>query len=291
RLLQSKDTNGNTVAYHYNFSGQLASISDNSGHQLSFIYNFVGQLTRIQDETGTVFASYQYFGNELVGMTDRAGQTTQYTYYPDGTLRSMTLPSTAGEPTRTLSFTYFAGPDGPLVASFTDAQGNVTRFNYNFNVDFFGNIVGGTTTVTNAAGTVTAYTFDSQNEITDVRDAQGNDTVYGYDQNKNLTSMTDANGSAIVRSNSTYYRNLRQSYGIVDASGQGKLVSELTRGDIATLRAHYTTTYTYDGNGNLTSSLDGAGNVTTYTYTSFNKVASSTSADGNALVTSDAPQY
>jgi len=291
RLLQSKDTNGNTISYNYNFLGQLASIADTSGHTLSFVYNFAGQLTKIQDETGTVFASYQYFGNELVSMTDRAGQTTRYTYYPDGTLRSMTLPSTLGEPTRTLSFTYFAGPGGPLVASFTDAQGNVTRFNYNFNVDFLGNIVGGTTSVTDAAGNVTSYTFNSQNEITNVRDAQGNNTVYGYDQNQNLTSMIDANGAAIVTSNSIYYRNLRQRFGIVEPSGQGKLVSELTRADIAALQAHFTTTYTYDANGNLTSTLDGSGNLTTYTYTSFNKVASKTTAEGNALITSDASQY
>ena len=288
RLVQSQDTNGNTISYNYNLFGQLTSVADNSGHKLTFVYNLVGQLTQIHDETGTVFASYQYVGNELVSMTDRAGQTTRYTYNLDGTLRSMTLPSSAGEAARTLSFTYIQGPDGPMVASFTDAQGNVTRFNYNFNVTLFG-IQGGTTTVTDAAGNVTAYTFNSQSEITDVRDAQGNDTVYGYDQNQNLTSVMDANGSAIIRSNSTYYRNLRQSFGIVDASGQGKLVSELTFADIAALQAHFTTHYTYDSNGNLTSQTDATGSLTTYTYTSFNKLASTTSAEGNALVTSNDP--
>ena len=290
RLLQSQDTNGNTISYNYNLFGQLTSIADNSGHKLTFVYNIGGQLTQIHDETGTVFASYQYVGNELVSMTDRAGQTTRYAYNLDGTLRSMTLPSTPGEGTRTLSFTYVQGPNGPMVSSFTDAQGNVTRFNYNFNVTIFG-IQGGTTTVTNAAGNVTSYTFNSQNEITDVRDALGNDTIYRYDANQNLTSTTNADGSAIIRSNSTYYRNLRQSFGIVDSTGQGKLVSQLTLADIAALQAHFTTTYTYDGNGNLTSTLDATGNLTTYTYTSFNKLASSTSAEGNALVTSDAPQY
>src|SRR5579862_5011139 len=188
RLLQSKDTNGNTVTYSYDrFTGQLSSIADNSGHQLNFIYKF-GQLTSIQDETGAVFASYTYDGAELKSVTDRAGETTSYTYYFDGTLKSVTLPSTPGEAQRTLQFTYFAGPGGPLVASFTDAQGNVTRFNYNFNVGILGDIEGGTTFVTDAAGKVTAYTFDDDNNITDVRDAQGLDTVYGYDNNNNLTS-------------------------------------------------------------------------------------------------------
>jgi len=289
RLIQSKDTNGNTITYNYNFGGQLTSIADNDGHQLSFIYNFLGQLTKIQDETNTVFASYQYSGNELTSVTDRAGATTHYTYWPDGTLRSVTLPSTAGEAQRTLQFTYFIGPGGPVIASFTDAQGNVTRFNYDFNVDIFGGIEGGTTFVTNAAGKVTAYSFDVNGNITDVQDAQGLDTVYGYDSNNNLTTVIDANGSGIVRSDSAYYRNLRQSFGVVDASGQGKLVWQLTFADIRNLQAHFTTHLTYDNNGNLTSQTDASGNLTTYTYTGFNKVASSTSAEGNALLTSNDP--
>jgi YD repeat-containing protein len=290
RLLQSKDTNGNTITYSYDILGHLSSIADNDGHRLDFIYQF-GQLSRIQDETGAVFATYHYFGTELTSVTDRAGETTSYTYYLDGTLKSVTLPSTPGEATRTLFFTYFAGPGGPVLASFTDADGNVTRFNYNFNLGLPGDIAGGTTFVTNAAGKVTSYTFDNDGNITDVRDAQGFDTVYGYDNNNNLTSVIDANGSGIVRSDSAYFRNLRQSFGVVDASGQGKLVAQLTFTDIRNLQARFTTHLAYDNNGNLTSQTDALGNLTSYTYTSFNKMASMTSAEGNALLTSNDPLY
>jgi YD repeat-containing protein len=291
RLLQSKDTNGNTVTYNYDILGRISSIADNSGHRLSFIYQLTGNLDRIQDETGAVFARYGYFGNELVSVTDRAGETTSYSYYLDGSLRSVTLPSTPGEPTRTLQFTYVIGPGGPLVSSFTDAQGNVTRFNYHFNTDLFGRILNGTTTVTDALGNVTAYSFDGQGNITNVKDASGLDTVYGYDSNQNLTSVIDANGSGVIKSDSTYFRNLRRDLGVVEASGQGKLVSELTTADITALKAQFTTTLTYDGNGNLASRTDGAGNRTSYVYTAFDKIASTTTADGNALLTSDDPLY
>lgn len=290
RLLQSKDTNGNTVTYSYDFTGHLSSIADNSGHRLDFIYQ-LGQLQRIQDETGAVFASYHYFGTELTSVTDRAGETTSYSYYPDGTLRSVTLPSTPGEAQRTLQFTYSGGPGGPLISSFTDADGNVTRFSYNFRLGLLGDIEGGTTSVTDAAGKVTAYSFDNDGNITDVRDSTGLDTVYGYDNNNNLTSVIDANGSAIIKSDSSYFRNLRQSLGVVEASGQGKLVSELTFTDIRNLQAQFTTHLTYDNNGNLASQTDASGNLTTYTYTSFNKIASMTSAEGNALLTSNDPLY
>ena len=289
KLLQSKDTNGNTVTYTYDPTAKLSSIADNDGHQLNFVYQN-GNISEITDETGAVFAQYAYSNGQLISATDRAGETTTYTYYSNGYLKSMTLPATSGEPGRTLQFTYAARADGTLtLSSFTDSQGNVTTFSYNFTADVNGNETGGTTAVTAQNGQVTIYTYDAAGQITNVKDPQGLNTVYGYSANENLTSVTSADGSAIVTSDSTYYRGLRQSYGIVDASGQGKLVSELTSSDISALQARYTTTLAYDSNGNLISRTDGNGNVTAFTYTSFNKLASSVSAEGNALVTSNDP--
>lgn len=291
KLIQSQDTNGNTLSYTYDPTAKLSSVGDNDGHQLNFVYQN-GNISEITDETGAVFAQYSYSNGQLVSVTDRAGETTTYTYYSNGYLKSITLPGTTGEPARTLQFTYATREDGTLtLSSFTDAQGNVTTFNYNFTADLNGNETGGTTTVTDTNGQVTTYTYDANGQITNVKDPQGLNTVYRYTSTENLASITSADGSAIITSDAAYYRNLRQTYGIVEASGQGKLVSELTTSDIATLTALYTTTFTYDANGNLTSRTDGNGNETTYTYTSFNKVATSTSADGNALVTSNAPFY
>ena len=237
RLRQSRDTNGNTIDYDYDLFSRLSAISDDSGHRLSFIYE-LGNLTRIQDESGTVFARYEYFGDELVSATDRAGETTGYTYYLDGNLRSVTLPGTLGEPDRTLFFTYTAGPNGPLVSSFTDAQGNVTRFQYNFTVDIFGHVKGGTTRVTDAAGNVTAYSFDGQGNITNVHDANGRDTAYTYDSNQNLTSVTDANG---VTTRLTYDKN-------------GNIASRLD--GLGNL-----TTYTYTGFNKIASTTSADGNA------------------------------
>src|SRR5205823_6408673 len=133
----------------------------------------------------------------------------------------------------------------PALASVTDAQGNTTAFSYHFNTDNHNNFLGGTTTVTDALGHATTYAYDQNGYIKDVKDATGLDTRYTYDSNKNLVSVMDANGSAIVKSDSAYYRNLRQSFGIIESStGLGKLVSELTPSDIASLQAHFTSTLT-----------------------------------------------
>ena len=80
---------------------------------------------------------------------------------------------------------------------------------------------------------------------------------------------------------------MRKDLGFVDLAGNGKLVANLTAAEKTALLAKFTTTFTYDARGNLLTQTDGLGNQTSYTYTAFNKVASATSAMGNALASLD----
>src|SRR4029450_1740883 len=107
----------------------------------------------------------------------------------------------------------------------------------------------------------------------------------------NLTSIVDRNGFGAANSDAPYFRALRKDLGYVDLSSNGKLAASLTAAEKTAILAKFTTSFTYDTNGNLISQNDNAGNLTTWTYTSFNKLASMVAAMGNALVTSDEAFY
>src|SRR4029434_6931541 len=145
------------------------------------------------------------------------------------------------------------------------------------------------TAIRNAQSLV--YTYDADGYITQVVDQQGFKTTYTYDASDNLTSIVDRNGNAAVSSDAPYFRALRKDLGFVDLAGNGKLAGTLTPAEKTAILAKFTTSFTYDANGNLISQTDNAGNLTTWTYTSFNKVASIVSAMGNALTTSDEAFY
>ncbi|WP_218943559.1 hypothetical protein [Exilibacterium tricleocarpae] len=135
------------------------------------------------------------------------------------------------------------------------------------------------------------YSYRADGYLTAVVDQQGLQTLYEYDAADNLVAVTDRNGFGATNSDSSYYREIRRELGIVDSAGQGKVVAELSEAEKALIVEAFTSHFEYDDKGNLLAATDNADNLTTFTYTGFNKIASSTSAVGNALVNSDDQQY
>ena len=152
--------------------------------------------------------------------------------------------------------TYFTYDSKGLLASITDALGNVTSFSY----DSKGNLtqtidpIGNTTTLTyddagnvvsstDASARVTTFEYDLLNRLISTTDAQGNITRYEYDANGNLTKVIDPKGNMTV----FVYDEIDQLITITNALG-------------------YQKQFAYDEKRNLALTEDANGNSTTFSY-------------------------
>ena len=296
-----RDEAGVTLVRYEYCLGKLSKVIDRSGHETAYSYNLEGQLSSITlpadnpcDPPRKICFDYVADVNHLLNtdmrllsrITDAQGNQTRFTYdlqfdcwnaYQGGCTSVLNALGVKRRESNEQQYVDWRVANGYYAIWDDD---NYCKSNvYKAQADAI------------VAHHTVSYAYDKNGEINAVVDQVGHKTTYQYDANENLTAVTDANGYGVTRSDDTYYRDLRKSFGVVDASGQGKRACDLTALEISSLLERYTTHMEYDANGNLTKKIDNADNVTTYTYTSFNKLASQTSAMGNALTTSDEQQY
>jgi YD repeat-containing protein len=134
------------------------------------------------------------------------------------------------------------------------------------------------------------YTYAENGYLLEARDQQGYRTQYEYNENGDLTRASDSNAWALTHSDSEYYREMRQTLGIVDLSGKGKLVRQLSDADKAVLIEKHSSNYEYDDQGNLVRFLDNNDSETVFTYDEFNNLLSSTSPEANRLTTENSEE-
>lgn len=188
-------------------------------------------------------------------------------------------------------------PVGKAIRQYDGEDNLVVSLQYNSN---------GTTTVTDALGHQTAYTYDSRGTLTRVVDPLNAETVKTYEANFRPATITNAAGHSLTmtwsadgtnlltkidsagnRTDMTY-DSLNNLTSVIDPRGflttytyTGKLLASKT--DALNNKTTYTytsegylktetdpagrtTTYSYDSHGNRLSAVDSLGNTTTYTY-------------------------
>ncbi len=166
-------------------------------------------------------------------MYDKAGRlsnvitgtdTTTYTYYANGSRKSVEYPSGAKE-----EYTYYA--DG-LIKTLTNKKADGTVIDsYSYTYDAAHN----QTTKVDSKGT-TSYTYDSLERLESITEPNGRVTSYTFDKAGNrLTETTTAGTSAAI---TTYMYN-----------EQNRLTSTVKNDGSTTV----TVNYTYDNNGNMIS--------------------------------------
>jgi RHS repeat-associated protein len=284
-----------TTTYAYDAHGNLTSITTQSPDGIiapsvtTFTPNAQGQITQIKDplnnQTTIAFCptgisncpygmiqsvtdaqndqtTYAYDGRgNRTSVTDANNKTTEFQYDLMNRLTLITYPTT---PTTTVQFHYdYRGRRDYVI----DQNNNKTTYGY----DDADRLISITDAQTPSPG-VTTYTYDSENNLTDVYDAAQNHTHFGYvsghqlqkttfpsglyetyifDALDNLTSRTDRNGNRTT----FYYDGLNRLYRKIHVADWSEV------------------DYTYDAASRLTQVTDGSGTYT-FGYDNMNRLTS-----------------
>ncbi len=238
--LESRQTVGGeelVTKYAYNIDGQMTSVTYPAGNRAEYVYDdgatdrhahgnllesrFVADAARGCDGLGgtpcaDLVTTYTYEPDHqlLQSVTDPRGATTTYARDDWGNLMQVTFPTVtvgaAAQQAATNHWTYNARGQ-PL--TFTDAEGNVTCYEYDSNgyrqrvirdcgpstrsgqalgvtIEYGYDSVGNLTTITDSLGVRTEYVFNALNQAVKKTEAAGTgldyETLYWYDANDNL---------------------------------------------------------------------------------------------------------
>jgi len=265
RITKITYNSGATISYNFDGNGNLTSETDNTG-TTSFTYDVLNRIIKKSLPDGVVFTTgydkngnltsfndgggavtYQYdAANRMTILTDTDGSQTIYSYdnanrktmiqYPNGTGMRMTYDA--------------AGHELTAIGGTMDSQGNIettySSFTYTYNAGSSPTQLVQTVTfldpVNWSSGTYYTrdYSYDSQNRLVDAdvyykggtQEIQG--WEYGYDAAGNRTTFSQV--SPTITASYTYQAG-------------NELTSAAVNGQ--------TTSYSYDGNGNLTGVTPG----------------------------------
>jgi RHS repeat-associated protein len=258
-LFQLTTAEGFTYIIDQHFGA--TSVTDPNGNKITI--NAGG----ITSSTGLSVAFVRDAQNRITQINDANGKSLLYSYNPAGDL-----------------------------ATFTDAQNNITRYSYASNhfldnlfdgvrtfqflfdgaghllqssdslghlIKFNNNLAANQQTITDRLGNPTTYTYDNDGNVVSEVDPLGNTITRTFDSNDNKLTETDALGKTTAYTYDSANNRLTQTdpLGNVTKYTYNGLREMLTETDPLS----HTTTNTCDGNGNLLSTQDAAGNKTTYT--------------------------
>ncbi len=282
------DALGHSTSYQYDAMSSRIAVTDKNGGLTRYAYDAIGNVTVITDALNypTTMTYDTTFGrNNLLSQTDPLDNIKRYGY--DGNSNLIVITDVLGY---TTTMTYYAdAARNGLLATVTDARGNVTHYDY----DAYGNrtvitdalsnvtriiydLVGRKLSDVNARGYTITYEYDAADHLVAVTDTLANRTSYAYDAVGNRVVMTDALGHPT-----------RQAY---DAKDQLIIITD-TLG--------YTTVYTYNALGKQVAVRDKNGHTTTYGYDPVGRLVTVTNplnqntvfaydANGNRIAIADA---
>jgi YD repeat-containing protein len=224
-----------------------------------FTYDQRGLLaTSLDAETALTQYTHTAFGQlsqQQRGVGTAALTTTQYSYDIRG-LQTGRTDGVGSTVVRSVSQAYDAFG---RVINATDARGTISSFSY----DRLGRQLGQSETVDGRLE-VTSATYDAFDRVLTQTDALGKITSYVHSDSARSMKVTTPEGVAITTVHNRFGQTVTVSQVLADATTA-------------------VTTYTYDKNGALISTVDATGNTATNTYDVRGLLATSTDASGRQV--------
>ncbi|MER5732465.1 RHS repeat-associated core domain-containing protein [Streptomyces sp. NPDC002138] len=285
RVTSWTDRNGTSFAYFYDARGRVertegsdgflsgaltydgpartTTYTDSLGRRSTHRYDSAGMVIEETDALGhTTRTQWEPRGDKRLSVTDPMGRTKRYAYDESGNLAVVTLAD--GSAARA---TYNAlGRPTEVV----EPGGSTWRHTYDEN--------GNRLTTTDPLGAVTRRTYDARGHLATVTDALGHTRTVTSDAAGLPVAVTDELGHTTVARRDAFGRVVE----VVDPLGGTSRMAWTTEGKPA--RRAYPDgsqeSWTWDGEGNLLTHTDRAGNVTRNTATHFDVPAGRTDPDG-----------
>lgn len=296
------------VSTTFSTNGFQQYATDNRGNTTWYVYDTGNtnslarsNLLAVTNTLGKVW-TYGYDANNLrIREVSPLGQTNLFKYDDKGNLTAMT--NALGQQTESISYT-----TNGLLASSTDARGNVTSFAYNNEglmtnaVDALTNswvrtydVSGNVACSLDPLGHAILIGYNSHNKPSVITNALGQAACFAYDEMANLTNVTDALGNSV----GIAYDQLQRTTKIRDALGNETMFSYDPESNLTVLsnalgHAYSYTfdvvnrtktfvypdtskeSYVYDGNANMTGLTNRSGQVITGEYDAENRLTTKT---------------
>jgi RHS repeat-associated protein len=286
-LHMTTNPDSTTVTDSYDAGGLLTGVaySASSSADVSYGYDADNLRTSMTDATGT--SSYSYDSRGLMtSETNGAGATIGYGYDAASQLASITYPGN-----NTVTYGY---DDSGQMTSLTDWNANETDFTWTDD--------GQLATQSDPNGVTQTRSYDADDRTTGISTTEGETTLadytYGYDNAGELTSDSTVDPNNATALTHTYSYDSDSQLTTVDDGITSPAYANTPGGEITTNMAGSTlaynsaeeltsvspgagpsTSYTYDGNGDRTSSTVAAtettaASTTSYTYDPVGDLAS-----------------
>lgn len=269
-VLTHTDALGQTSRYGYTATDELNSVVAPAGDNTTLTYDNRGLVTAMTDPRGKkTTLAYDSAGN-LISQTSPMGEVSTYTYDGSGRLLTAVDPRGNLPGARALNYTTTYTYDNldRVIAVLAPLKAHPSTTSYNSLGELTGTadplghswtyaynaVLGQTATITDPNGGITSYTYTAAGREASVTDPVGDKTTLTYDNRGNVATVTSPGGNV---------------------AGANP--------------ADFTTTYTYDFNGNRVQTshpYPGGGTITTSTsFDDLNRASSGTDSLGNTTKT------